>query len=152
MIYNKVIDLIEEAVFAQEYFAFLCGNPSDVNLQFDNAVAFPLGFLYYPSGSVTLNGAYADFDSFNITLELTDLDEINNTSEVSKTEIIARMYEVAKNVVGYLNQRNQGFDLFVIENISITPLARVTTNAQITSGVRLDFTFTPEPEFSTCFI
>lgn len=152
MIYNTVIALIEEAVGSQEYFTFLCGNPSDVNLQFDDDVSFPLGFLYYPSSSVTLNGAYADFDVFNITLEMMELDEVNNTSEASKTPIIARMYDAAKNVVGYLNQRSNGFDLFRIENISITPLPRVTTNAQVTTGVRLDFTFAPEPEFSTCFL
>ena len=151
MIYTNTIQLIQEAITAQEYFCFLCGNPSDVNQQFDEKACFPLGFLYYPSSQIRLVNLN-DHDIFTLTIELMDLDEIDSTTEDTKLAVITRMYDTAKNVIAYLNQRSEGFDLFRIDGITINPLPRVKTNNRVTSGVRLDFTFTPEPEFAYCYL
>lgn len=149
--YQNVVNLIKEAVEAQSYFSFLCAKPSQVNEQFTD-LSFPLGLLYFPSSSLTYNSAYAEFELFNITLELMDLDLIEDRTELSQLSVVATMYDYAKNVLAYLNQRSDGFDLFEISNVAINPLQSVTTNAHVTSGVRIDFQFRPEPIFATCYL
>lgn len=150
-LYENTILLIEEAVLSRPYFCFLLGDTSDVNQQFDTKECFPLGFLYYPNIQVSLV-QYNENETFSISLELIDLDEVEGSTEVTKYSVVSRMYEEAKEVIGYLNQYGQGQELFRLSNITITPLSRVRTNNRVTSGVRLDFSFAPEPEFSQCYL